>query len=116
MAMLARKWVYLLVALGLILSITACAPTLTPQQAIVGKWVNAKGYSIEFYADGTGFIPGIDGQIPPYKFSYSFKDPTHLELDLAGQPGTAIQIKLDGDQMTWLSQNGDAAFVYQRAK
>src|SRR5258708_39745132 len=40
---------------------------------IVGKWVNSQGGVMTFYADGTGFIPGFEGQnpaIPATTFTY----------------------------------------------
>ncbi len=102
----------------LVLPVAACASQrrVPPQEAIVGKWVNTKGYSISFYANGTGFVPGIDGQIPSTNFSYSFTDETHILMNMAGQLSTVVEIKIDGDQMTWLSQASNVAFIYTRAK
>ncbi len=104
--------------LMLVLPVVACAsqPRVPPQQAIVGRWVNAKGYSISFYPNGTGFVPGVDGQIPSTNFDYVFTDETHVLMNMAGQLTTVVEIKIDGDQMTWLSQATNVAFVYTRAK
>jgi hypothetical protein len=108
----------LFILLMLCLSITACVsqPKVPPKQAIVGKWVNAGGGSIEFYANGTGFIPGIDGQISPSNFSYSFTDDMHIQLEMGGPTAMVVEIKIDGDQMTWRSKTADVAFVYTRSK
>ena len=97
---------------------TACIsqPKVPPQQAIVGKWVNAGGGSIEFYANGTGFIPGIDGQIAPTNFSYAFTDEMHIQLNMGGPTGLVVEIKIDGDQMTWVSKASNTSFVYTRRK
>lgn len=102
----------------IILPVTACAsqPRVPPQNAIVGKWVNAKGYSISFYANGTGFVPGVDGQIPSTNFTYSFTDPTHIMMNMAGQLSTIVEIRIDGDQMTWSIPTNNVTFVYTRAQ
>ncbi len=98
------------------LMVAACTSKLSPQKAIVGKWVNAGGGSIEFFSNGTGFVPGVQGQIPPYDFTYIFRDETHIELNVAGQTGLVVEIKIDGDQMAWISPGGGTQFVYTRAK
>jgi hypothetical protein len=102
----------------IILPVAACAsqPSVPPKDAIVGKWVNDKGGSISFYANGTGFVPGIDGQIPSTNFSYTFTDPTHIMMNLTGQLSTIIEIRIDGDQMTWSVPTNNVSFVYTRAK
>src|SRR4051812_16423647 len=74
----AMFWRAALVVLGigvitfLLLQITVFArPALATN--IVGKWVNSQGGVMSFYADGTGFIPGLEGQtpaIPDTTFTY----------------------------------------------
>ncbi len=115
-------------SLGLLLifGVAACAsvptPTPTPppiERAIVGQWVNAQGGTIYFYADNTGFIPGLTGaaeQIPDSKFTYYFQDKTHLGIALEGQASVVMEIKIEGDKMTWRGQSGSKEYVYQRAK
>jgi hypothetical protein len=115
-----RAWTSLvpLLVLGFFLVVTtscAQAPRIPPEQAIVGNWVNERGYTISFYNNGTGYIPSVDPQIPPASFSYSFTDETHVLLNMSGQLSTRVQIIIDGDQMTWSSETG-VSFVYKRAK
>lgn len=102
------------------LTMTACGsePRVALKQAIVGKWVNAENYSIEFYADGTGFAPGVEGQmpIPAMDFSYFVTDETHIRITMGDVVGAVLEIKIEGDQMTWLDRNTDTAFVYTRSK
>ncbi len=101
----------------------ACAPmqTATPapvEDAIIGKWVNAQGGTIHFYADGTGFIPGFKETtepIPDTPFTYFLQNDTHLGIVMEGQPTIIMEIELAGDKMTWrLAGGGDS--VYTRAK
>jgi hypothetical protein len=86
---------------------------------IVGKWVNRQGGVMTFYADGTGFIPGLEGQtpaIPATTFTYSVPDATHLRLLINGQP-VVIEVKVEGDQLTWVvDQAHNLQNVYTRAK
>ena len=108
------------VLLILSLGITACVPAeVSPEKAIVGKWVNDQGGEIYFYADKTGFIPGLAGateQIPDVKFTYYFQDMAHLAIVLDGQPAIVVKIKLDGDKLTWVTQHDNLEYVYTRAK
>jgi len=110
----------LLVLLILILGVTACASAeLSPEKAIVGKWVNAQGGVVYFYADNTGFIPGLAGSVEPIpdsKFTYYFQDKTHLRIVLEGQPAIVVEIKIEGDKLTWVTQYDNLEYVYTRAK
>ena len=110
----------LLVQLILILGIAACAPArISPEKAIVGKWVNAQGGEVYFYEDKTGFIPGLAGaaeQIPDVRFTYYFQDKTHLAIVVEGQPAIIVEIKLEGDKLTWITQSGSNEYVYTRVK
>lgn len=111
-----KRSVFLLWVFILFMAACASQPSVPPRQAIVGKWVNAKGYSISFYANGTGFVPGVDEQIPATNFDYAFTDERHIQLTMTGQTPIVVEIKIDGDQMTWSNQTGNVAFVYTRAK
>ena len=86
---------------------------------IVGKWVNSQGGVMTFYADGTGFIPGLEGQtpaIPATTFTYSVADTTHVRLVVNGQP-VVIEVKVEGDQLTWVvDQSHNLQNIYTRAK
>jgi len=115
------KWLGLaILAWILLLGISACTPArLSPEKAIVGQWVNDQGGTIHFYADHTGFIPGVEGQtpaIPSVKFTYYFKDETSLAIVMDGQAPVVVEIKLEGDKMTWRSLTNNAEFVYKRAR
>ena len=110
----------LVLALILLLTMTACASQTREslQQALVGKWINAQNYSIEFYADGTGFVPAVEGDvpIPPTTFSYSVTDGNHVFITMGELKGMNIEVKIEGDQMTWQDQNAGVAFVYTKSK
>lgn len=122
-----NKYLRMLAVLGLLVlglttafGLAACAPDQpSPEQAIVGEWVNSQGGVIYFYADKTGFIPGDEGHTPPIpsvKFSYYFQDETHLGIEMDGQSPLVIEIKLEGDKMTWYDQASETEFEYMRAK
>jgi len=106
----------LMVAFGL----SACAPAeVSPEKAIVGKWMNAQGGTIEFHADKTGFIPGLEGgvePIPDTSFTYYLQDETHLGIVMEGQSPVVVEIKIEGDKMTWRGQVDNTEYVYRRAK
>ena len=86
---------------------------------IVGKWVNSQGGVMMFNADGTGFIPGLEGQTPPIpatSFTYSIPDATHIRLVVDGRP-VVIEVKVEGDQLTWIvDQAHNVQNDYTRAK
>ena len=86
---------------------------------IVGKWVNSQGGVMTFNADGTGYIPGLEGQtpaIPATTFTYGVPDATHVRLVVNGQP-FVIEVKVEGDQLTWVvDQAQNIKNVYTRAK
>ena len=107
-----RRWALLLVLAVLILS--ACQPG-KPALAtvIVGNWVNAAGYAIEFRAGGEGNIPGVEGKIPETSFKYLIADEEHITIDLGDQKYT-IQITIDGDTLTWTDKMG--VEIYTRVK
>jgi hypothetical protein len=99
-------------------------PTSTPvpppiEKAIVGQWVNAQGGVIHFYADNTGFIPGLAEAVEPIpdsRFTYYFQDKTHLGIVLEGQSAVIMEIKIEDDKMIWRGRTNNAEFVYQRAR
>ncbi len=108
---------YIVVLLILVLVMMACAPPkLPPEKAIVGKWVNLQGGEINFYADGTGLFPGIEEQIPSYQFNYSFEDETHVAISIPGVIDAIVEIKIEGDKMTWHDRASETEFVYMRVK
>lgn len=81
----------------------------------MGKWVNPQEGEIDFYLDGTGFFPGAGEQIPSSNFTYSFTDETHIAMNVAGQL-LVVEIKIEGDKMTWLSRANNIEYEYTRAK
>jgi hypothetical protein len=105
-----------MVTLGLAACVPAKAP---PEKAIVGKWTNAQGGTIQFNADKTGFIPGLEEgiePIPDMPFTYYFQDETHLGIVLEGQPAIVVEIEIEGDKLTWFSQGNNSENVYTRVK
>jgi hypothetical protein len=115
-----RNWHLLLLSLILLITMAACASQSKEslQQAIVGKWINAQNYSIEFYADGTGFVPAVEGDVPvpATNFSYSVTDGTHINITMGEIRGMNVEVKIEGNQMTWQDQNAGISFVYTRGK
>lgn len=113
-------WARCLIILALILMLTACATVSSEdlRREIVGTWRNAQDYTIEFYADGTGFIPGVDGElpIPATDFTYVITDSGHIRISMGEIPDAAIEIRIEGDQMTWFNRESDTTFVYMRDK
>jgi len=108
---------YVAILVILVLGIVGCAsPEPPPEEAIVGKWVNPEGGEINFYADGSGLLPGIDGQIPAYQFTYSFQDETHVTISIAGVMEIVVEISIEGDKMTWYDRASETEFVYMREK
>jgi hypothetical protein len=108
---------YIPILLILVLGMVACVPTkVAPEKAIVGKWVNLQGGEMNFYGDGTGLFPGIEGQIPEYQFNYFFKDETHVAINIPGVIEVVVEVKIDGDEMTWYDRSSETEFVYMRAK
>lgn len=112
--MSAKRLISLLAVFALFAVITACNSTPV-REAIIGKWVNDGGGAIEFRADGTGVIPAV-GDIPAYSFNYTFRDESHIELNMVGLTGSIVEIRITGDQMTWINQAENVQFVYTRAK
>ncbi len=104
----------------LFITLLACsAQSGTPlREAIIGKWINAQDFTIEFYADGTGFIPGTEGQmpIPAADFNYVVTDESHIRIMFGDLSDAIVAIKIDGDQMTWQNADASVTFVYTRVK
>ncbi len=80
---------------------------------IVGNWANSSGYTIEFFDDGKGVIPGVTNQIPDATFNYLVTDLDHVSIDLGNQKYT-IQVKIVGDELTWTDSVG--VETYTRVK
>jgi hypothetical protein len=89
---------------------------------IVGHWVYEQGGAIDFYADGTGYIPAFEeGGFPAYTFTYTFPDATHLAIKLNGKPdeftdALVVEIKVEGDKLIWRNPSTGAETVYTRGK
>jgi hypothetical protein len=110
-----RLVVLVLVMVVLILGIAWVLATPTPQKAVVGRWTNAHGGTVDFYANGMGFIPGVSGVISDTSFSYTFPDNQHVAINLSGQALT-VGIKIDGDKMTWSNSLNSTVDVYTRIR
>jgi hypothetical protein len=96
--------VIMLVAVG-------CAPAKKSLgDEILGTWKNSEGFTIEFRPNGSGFIPGVAGKIPDSSFYYTVVDSNHIQIDLGGQK-QAIEISVDGDQLTWKDQLGEVKYT-----
>ena len=110
----------LILGLMITLGLAACAPAkVPPEKAIVGKWMNAQGGTIQFNADKTGFIPGLEEgvePIPDTPFTYYLQDETHLGIVMEGQSPVVMEIKIEGDKMTWFSRGDNSEHVYARVK
>ena len=110
----------LILGLMITLGLAACVPAkVPPEKAIVGKWMNAQGGTIQFNADKTGLIPGLEEgvePIPDTPFTYYLQDETHLGIVMAGQSPVVMEIKIEGDKMTWRGQADNTEYVYRRAK
>jgi len=82
-------------------------------EEILGTWENTSGFTIEFKSGGTGFIPGVAGEIPDSSFSYTVVDESHIQMNFQEQLFT-IEITIDGDQLTWKDELGEV--LYTRVK
>lgn len=80
------------------------------KEALIGKWESTDGYQVEFFADGTGFIPGVAGSIPDSTFEYTLNDDTHITLSMGGQ-NYAIEILIEGDELTWKDTLGEVSYT-----
>lgn len=115
----AFRWIVLLALIALV---SACTPSLGSgkvlRQAIAGKWVNAQNFTIEFYEDGTGFVPGVDGEVPvpATDFSYVVTDDSHIRITMGDLNGAVVEIKIEGDQMTWIGKDTGVSFIYTRSQ
>ena len=116
---------YIFVLLIVFVGATACFSLKTSvEREIIGKWVNSGGGEIYFYENGTGYVPGIQGQeignISSLQFTYAFKDETHLVINMttlpqANQQDIVIEVEIKNDIMTWHSDAGEIEFEYRRA-
>jgi hypothetical protein len=101
------------VVVMLILAVAWFLATPAPQKAVVGRWTNSHGGTVDFYANGKGFIPGVSGVISDTNFSYTFPDSQHVSIDMSGQALT-VGIKIAGDKMTWSNGLNNTVDVYTR--
>lgn len=109
-----------LIVLVLLVLTAACSTVSVDdlRREIVGTWRNAQDYTIEFYADGTGFIPGVSGElpIPATDFTYAISDSGNIRISMGDIPDATIEIRIEDDQMTWFNRETDTTFVYMRDK
>ena len=104
-----------LVMVVLVLGVAWVLATPAPQNAVVGRWTNSHGGTIDFFADGTGFVPGVTGVISDTNFAYSFPDTQHVSIEIGGQ-ALRVGIKVDGDTMTWSNSLNSTVDVYTRVR
>jgi hypothetical protein len=104
-----RRFGYLFLLLVVCLSACQTAKSSLAKN-IVGGWINSSGYTIEFYDDGEGRIPGVADQIPMTNFTYLVIDQEHISIDLGNQKYT-IQVKIDGDELTWTDSLGEENYT-----
>jgi len=99
-------------------ALAACGPEQPSlEEAIIGEWVNAHGGTIHFYDGGSGFIPGDENltpPVPPVNFTYRVEGQTHISINIAGQDAVIVEIKLEGDRMTWIDATNNLEFAYRR--
>ena len=112
-----KRW--FIISSVLILLLSACSSWKRPLgEEIVGTWINAEGYEVEFYAGGQGFIPGVKGEIPipDTPFSYSIEGGSKLFLVLPDGTTLELQVTIEGDKMSWDSAQDGITFEYTRVK
>lgn len=83
------------------------------KEELVGKWESTDGYEVEFFVDGTGFIPGVAGSIPDNTFEYSVDDETHITLSM-GDQSFAIEVMIDGNELTWKDSLGEVSYTRKK--
>ena len=112
-----KRW--LIISFAIILMLSACSLWTRPlSEEIVGTWVNEEGYKVEFYPDGQGFIPGLEGDIPipDSPFTYRIEGASTLFLTLTDGTTLELQVTIQEDRMTWISQIADFDFEYTRVE
>jgi len=91
--------------------LTSCSqPKNTLAEEIIGTWENTSGFTIQFNSGGTGFIPGVAGEIPDSSFSYTLVDESHIQMNFQGQLFT-IEITINDDQLTWKDNLGEVSYT-----
>jgi hypothetical protein len=103
--------------LGMVLAYRLVAHTSSieaAQKGIVGKWVNSQGGELDFYANGSGYIPPT-AELRGYAFSYYFQDASHLVMNLDRATMT-VEITLVGEKLTWFTADPNVKYEYTRAK
>ncbi len=96
------------IALFLLTSCSEQKKTLTDE--ILGTWKNTSGFTIQFNSGGTGFIPGVAGEIPDSSFTYTVVDESHIQMNFQGQVFT-IEITINDDQLTWKDNLGEVSYT-----
>jgi hypothetical protein len=112
-----KRW--LIISSIVILLVSGCSLWARPlDEQIVGTWINAEGYTVEFYPNGQGFIPGEEGDfpIPDAPFSYRIEDGSTLFLSLMDGTTLELELTIQDDRMTWASQIAEFDFEYTRVK
>jgi hypothetical protein len=104
-----KRALFSLLVIALLL-VACSSPQKTLSENILGTWKNTDGFTIEFKAGGTGFIPGVSGSIPDTNFTYQITDDSHISIDYEGHANT-IEIKIDGDRMTWTDNLGEVSYT-----
>jgi hypothetical protein len=106
-----KKYILLLLVALFLFGCSASKPSL--EKAIIGTWVDASGYEIQFFSGGKGFIPGVPDKIPDSDFIYSIVDENHITLDIQETKQT-LEIRIEGDTLTWKDDLGEV--IYKRTK
>jgi hypothetical protein len=80
------------------------------KEKILGTWENTSGFTIQFNSGGTGFIPGVAGEIPDSSFTYTVVDESHIQMNFQGQAFN-IEITINDDQLTWKDNLGEVTYT-----
>jgi hypothetical protein len=103
--------IYIFALILLAFSLAACAPARPSLESnLLGTWQDSKGFQIEFRTGGTGFIPGVAGQIPDSNFTYQIVDEQHIRMVAQGMQVT-IEMIVDGDKLTWKDALGEVQYT-----
>jgi hypothetical protein len=112
-----KRWLIISSIVSLLVS--GCSLWTPPlDEQIVGTWVNEEGYEVEFYPNGQGFIPGLEGDfpIPDAPFSWRIEGGPKLYLTLSDGTTLELELTIQDDRMIWASQIAGFDFEYTRVK